>query len=156
MIATLVSLFQSEVFVQVFALGTVVLLCALTYILGFKSNASTNDNSSQEKQQQSAAPRQTANVGNKTKRLSKQETTPPATVPTTPKTQVKYLKLKVKKIKIKKKCLYFENFKSKKAEPKLQKPAKKSGKQESTKAQQTPIVKQENDQAVNNDESNGI
>ena len=86
-VLTLVNLFQSEVFVQIFSLGLVVLLFALTYLFGFKSNDSPNDNQ-QDKQQQQQQPtlRQATSVGNKQKRQSKtqQETLLPVTSTTTP------------------------------------------------------------------------
>ncbi len=95
MIAILVNLFQSELFVQIFSLGLVVLLCALTYLLGFKSNDSPNENQQDKQHQQQPAPRQSANVGNKQKRQSKTQqeiplpvTTAQQTTPASPKQQV--------------------------------------------------------------------
>ena len=85
-VLTLVNLFQSEVFVQIFSLGLVVLLCALTYLFGFKSNDSPNDNQQDKQQQQQPTLRQATSVGNKQKRQSKtqQETLLPVTSTTTP------------------------------------------------------------------------
>ena len=83
----MVDLMQSEIGVQIVAFFSVVLLAILTYVFGFKSNSSTENNLDEKQASTTRQSPTRQSISSKSKKQIKSLDTPPQAVPSTPKQQ---------------------------------------------------------------------